>query len=265
MKKSIAIVLTLALLLCAAGLAGCGKAAAPAATAAAPTATTEPTATAAPAAATAESTAAPAAKSISVYVTISDAGKLAEAREPVDVTDIDGDGVYTLDEVFTAAHDALYTGGAAAGYATATGDYGLSVTKLWGVENGGNYGYCVNNVPATGLTDPVKEGDNVVAYSYADLTNWTDAYSYFDQTEVSAKAGEPVALKLTYIAYDANWKAVETAAEGAVITVDGTKTAFVTGADGTAEVTFDAAGTYVVSAESDAMILVPPVCIVTVG
>lgn len=44
------------------------------------------------------------------------------------------------------------------GYATDTGDYGLYITKLWGTENGGSYGYCLNNAACMSLTDPVVQG-----------------------------------------------------------------------------------------------------------
>ena len=81
--------------------------------------------------------------SADVYVTIADNnGKLALTQEKITATDKDNDGKITIDEALLAAHEAKYEGGAAAGYASAMSDWGLSLTKLWGVENGGSYGYC---------------------------------------------------------------------------------------------------------------------------
>lgn len=54
-------------------------------------------------------------QTLTVYVTISDAGVLKVAQEPVAVTDGDGDGALTVHDALLAAHDALYQGGAEAG------------------------------------------------------------------------------------------------------------------------------------------------------
>ena len=149
------------------------------------------------------------------------------------------------------------------GYAAEKTDYGLTITKLLGVENGGSYGCYVNDTFVTSLADAVKEGDHVYAYSYKDLTAWSDAYSYFDKTAV--KADGEITLKLSYIAFDESYNPVETPAAGAVITVDGKETDVVTGEDGTAVITVEGAGEHIISAVSDTMTLVPPVCVATVG
>ena len=65
-------------------------------------------------------------------------GTLVLTEAAVDVTDIDGDGALTINDALIAAHTAYYTDGAD-GYAAANGDYGLAITKLWGVENGGSF------------------------------------------------------------------------------------------------------------------------------
>ena len=69
---------------------------------------------------------------------------------------------FNLDDALKAAHDAAYEGGAGKGYASATGAYGLYITKLWGDESGA-FGYAVNNKMSGGLGDKVKAGDSVVA------------------------------------------------------------------------------------------------------
>lgn len=38
------------------------------------------------------------------------------------------------------------------------------------------------------LTDPVAQGDYLTAYSYADLTAWSDMYAYFNVNTAQAAA-----------------------------------------------------------------------------
>lgn len=245
-------------------LAGCGQTGSETP---GPTATPEPVQDEAeePAKASGEEAPAQAEQAITVYVTISDAGVLQAAQEPVEVTDGDGDGALTVHDALLAAHDALYQGGAQAGYATDTGDYGLFITKLWGTENGGSYGYCLNNAACMSLTDPVAQGDYLTAYSYADLTAWSDTYAYFDVNTAQASAGEEITLVLSASGYDESWNPVTLPVEGAAVTANGEDTGCVTGADGSVALTFDEAGVYVISASSETAVLVPPVCVVTVG
>jgi hypothetical protein len=257
-KKILAILLAVALCLGCGMLSGCGTSQSAATTAPSAAATEEP-------AATATAMPAPTVEPATVYVTVSDAGSLVEAQQPVSVTDEDGDGTLTVNDALIAAHDSFYPGGAAAGYATEKGQYGLSITKLWGAENGGSYGYYVNNVASLSLADPVAAGDYLTAFSYSDLTNFSDAYSYFDSQTAAVATGADLTLKLTYIGFDASFNPVENPAAGATIMVDGEQTEVVTGDDGTVTLNFAGAGTHVVSAVSDTLTLVPPVCTVTVG
>ena len=90
-----------------------------------------------------------------VYVTIADQG-LKLVQRPIVLHDTDNDGVLTIADALYLAHEEGYEGGAAAGFATQMGDYGLSITRLWGVENGGAYGYYVNNQMSMGLTDTLN-------------------------------------------------------------------------------------------------------------
>ena len=199
-----------------------------------------------------------------VYVTISDAdGNLAVAHKSVSVSDSDGDGALTINDALYAAHEEFYNGGAAAGYGSDTGDYGLMITKLWGSENGGSYGYYVNNASAMSLADPVADGDHLNAFVYTDLTGWSDTYCYFNEDEVSTEDGS-VTLTLSAASFDENWAPVTVPVEGASITVDGKETGAVTGADGTVTFTVDKDGDYVISAKSSTQTLVPPVCLLNV-
>lgn len=191
-----------------------------------------------------------------VYVTIAN-GDLMLAYDAVELSDADGDGALTVNDALYLAHEENYDGGAEAGYANETTDYGLSLAKLWGTDNGGSFGYLVNNVSSMSLTDPVAVGDHVVAYAYTDLAAWSDSYCFFDVTE--AAAGE-ITLTLTMNGYDEAWNAITLPVEGAIITIDGAATDYVTDADG--KVTLTAKKGVVISAKSDTMTLVPPVCIV---
>lgn len=199
-----------------------------------------------------------------VTVTIANAGTLTVTAKDVHVTDADGDGVLTINDTLILAHDRYYEGGSEAGYASAATDWGLSITKLWGVENGGSYGYYLNDTMAMGLTDSVKSGDRLVAYVYADTTAFSDAYCYFNVSTVSAKKGENITLTLTKAGFDENWSPVTLPVSGAVITVDGVETSFITDSEGKAMIKLTQAGEHIVSAKSGSETLVPPVCLATV-
>ena len=201
----------------------------------------------------------------SAYVSISDKdGKLVLVLEKIDLSDADGDGTITINDALYLAHEAEFEGGAAAGYASEQSDYGLSLTKLWGCENGGSYGYYVNDASAMSLADPVKDGDRINAFVYTDLKTWSDKYCYFDKASVTAQSGESFSLVLTGAGFDGDWNPVSVPVEGAKITVDGEATDFVTGADGRVSVTVSEAGSHVISAISDSETLVPPVCVAVI-
>lgn len=201
-----------------------------------------------------------------VYVTISDKdGKLALVQEKITVSDVDKDGYLTINDALYNAHEAKYEGGATAGYASSSGSYGLSLNKLWGTANGGSYGYYVNNASAWSLADVVKEGDYINAFVYTDLTAWSDTYCYFDAYTTASTAGKEVTLTLSMYQYDADWNKVAVPVEGATITIDGEKTEVKTDKEGKATITISTEGTYLISAVSDKLTLVPPVCTATVS
>lgn len=203
---------------------------------------------------------------VAVHITIGDAGTLAVPCETVQVADLDGDGVFTIDEALHAVHEAFYDGGAAAGYASETTEWGLSLKTLWGVTNGGSYGYYINNASAMSLADALHEGDYLNVFSYADLTGWSDTYCFFDVSEITdAKQGDAVTLTLSAASYDDNWMPVNVPVEGAVITADGVRTSYVTDEAGRVTVTLDRAGNLILGAESDTAVLVPTALRVTVA
>ena len=121
--------------------------------------------------------------SVTINCTISNSkGELVVPNKAVTVSDIDKDGALTINDALYCTHEQYYEGGAAAGYNSYTGPWGLSLGKLWGEENGGSLGYYLNNKMCMGLADPVKEGDFLYAWAYQDAATYSDSYSYFDKT-----------------------------------------------------------------------------------
>ena len=199
-----------------------------------------------------------------VYVSISDdTGALVLAYVPVALTDADGDGALTICDALMLAHAAHHPEGAEAFLAEQT-EWGLSLYTLWGVENGGSYGYMLNDVSAWSLVDPVKDGDHVKAYAFTDLTAFSDTYCYFTAPVAAAAVNSEIALTLNAAGYDEAWNPVTLPVAGATLPVNGEKTDVVTDENGNAVLTLAEAGASTVSAVSETMTLVPPVCIVTV-
>lgn len=197
-----------------------------------------------------------------VYVSISSQkDTLDMAYVSVTVTDIDKDGALTINDALYCAHEQAYKGGAAAGYKASFSQWGLSLYTLWGITNGGSYGYYVNNSSAWSLADPVKAGDHVYAFVYADTKYFSDAYSFFTETTASASQGEEISVSLKKLSYNAMWELEESAVEGAVITVDGKATDVMTDANGNAAVVITTTGSHVISAMSpEGEIITAPVC-----
>ncbi len=196
-----------------------------------------------------------------VFVTISDGtGKLVLCEEAINVEDIDNDEMFSVNDALYCVHEHRYNGGAESGYGCISTDYGLTLTKLWGVENGGSYGYYVNDVASMSLADEIKNGDRIYAFAYSDLTSWSDTYCWFDTHSAIAKLGDTLTLTLSCYTYDENFNAVVTPVKDAVITINGEKTDYKTGNDGKANIVIDKAGEIIVGAVSDTQTLVPPVC-----
>ena len=208
-----------------------------------------------------------AANSVDVHVTIVDEkSEFAVAYETVTVTDIDNDEALTVNDALYAAHEQFYDGGAAAGYATEMTKWGLSLMKLWGVANGGSYGYLVNNAFAWSLTDPVKADDYIVAFIYTDTKDFSDVYTYFEPQYIEEES-TTIAVELTMMktGFDAEGKPYTEPVSGAEITLDGQKNKVVTDAEGKASFYYgygDPNGyERLVSAEVKDMRIVPPICL----
>lgn len=203
--------------------------------------------------------------SITVNVSITDdTGALVMAYVPVTVTDVDGDGAFTICDALVCAHAANHENGAEA-FGSAQTEYGISMTKLWGVENGGSYGYYLNDASPLSMLDPVQENDHVKAYAYTDLTAWSDTYCFFEAAVKTAAIAEEITLTLSAAGFDETYAPITLCVEGAVITVNGETTEIITDAEGKCTIAFDTEGVYVISAKSQTQNLVAPVCIITVA
>ena len=211
----------------------------------------------------------------SVYVTIVKAGEVVMAQQEVVVEDFNNDGAFTVDDALYAAHEAGYEGGAAAGYDSKIidSDYGSNwgITKLWG-DTSGAYGYWLNNASCWSLGDEIFTGDHLAAFVYQN-TDWSDAYSKFDEFEYATKTDSAISLEVTTAGYDENWATVwNSFAEADIKAYDSNMELL--GEDdynvenngsGKYSVTFTEAGTYYLIAESaDETVIVPAVCRVVV-
>ena len=197
-----------------------------------------------------------------VYVTISFKGELVAAQIPVTIHDYDADSAYTVNDALLGVHQMMYEGGANAGYGYYSGDYGLSMSKLWGDESGA-YGYYLNNASCQSLADPIKHGDQINAFVYAS-DDWSDVYTYFDVSTKTVELGQEITLTLMAAGYDENWNPISYPVEGATLIFAGNKTGFVTDAEGKVTICPDTDGLHVYSATHESMTLVPPVCSINV-
>ena len=201
------------------------------------------------------------------YITLSVAGDLKLAQRAVTLTDLNGDGIFDVDEALRAAHKAFAPNNEA-DYASAYTGYGLSLTKLWG-DNSGNFGYWLNDVSCLSLADEVKAGDHLAAFVYADSVYWSDAYAKFTDAAATATTGVAKILSLQQAGYDADWNTVWNTSTDAVLKVYDSNTdmtaasAYATVSGNT--VTFTKSGTYYVTAEKADKSIVPAVCKVEVA
>ena len=206
-------------------------------------------------------------KSIKIYATISDAnGELAVKQKSVTVTDVDDDGALTIYDALYCTHEKYYEGGAEAGFAAANSDWGLSLTKLWGTENGGSYGYYLNDqYVQTGLTETVNDGDYLSAFVYTDLTTWSDAFTYFNKRVYGVNKGKDLRLELSYYALDyTTYELNATPMANARVLVNGDPTDSITLVNGVTYINLKKSGSYFISAVHPDMTIVAPSAIVYV-
>ncbi len=205
-----------------------------------------------------------------VYVSITDETGIVLAAEEYRLYNT----TYSLDSILNDIHSRCHKDGAAA-YGTENSPYGVSLTKLWGVETGA-FGYQLidkNGDPISvySLADTISPDPNsgdsyqLYAYAYTDLVNFSDTFSYFDKARTQASRKDSVTLTLNTLGYDKNWNTVQNPLADAVITINGKETALKTDENGTVTIPVDQTKDFTVSAKKDGMVLVPPVCVVEVA
>ena len=219
MKKILAMVLALAMVLC---LAACGSeeasSEAPADTAAQTEAQTEAGTEEATEEATEDAQAA--AEPVNITVTVVNAGQFEVERLALTVEDANANGKLTIEDAMVCAHRE-YCDEGEAGFASVEGGDGMYITKLWGVENGGAYGYYLNDKMAMSLSDEIQAGDYLVIFAYKDAANYSDIYAW-----ASLEMGEGDAVIFTlsgYTGWDADYNPIEGPISGASVYVDGTQ------------------------------------------
>ena len=203
-----------------------------------------------------------------VYVTITNAGEFCYDKEnnpiivkKINVSDKNSNVAIDIDDAFITVHEEA---GFSDGYATIEADWGKAVSKLWGIENGGAYGYYVNNVFAMGPNDPLEDGDYLSAFVYKDVTSYSDTYTYFDKENVELKH-DNTTLELTLSKSDYTSSTGCAPVNDATITTLEDETITATpDENGNVSLTFEAGKTYTVVARNDEKNYVPAFCKVTV-
>lgn len=125
----------------------------------------------------------------------------------------------------------------------------------------------------------LSDGDNVQIFLYQDRSFWSDEYSYFDKTELTAKTNEQFSLTLSgfstfYGTYPEDIISAATHGfEDTTVLVSTSKTfedadEYVTDENSAVSLSFDTEGTYYITAASDPenyIYIAPPWCVVTVS
>lgn len=193
------------------------------------------------------------AASVTVYMTVSSQGVLAKtadgsvmANREVTVQDVNGDGIFSYNEALKAAHEQYNS---ADGYRAEEGAYGLSVTRVWGIDSYNCVFYTNHTALSVNVGEAtVSQGDYLVASINQDNQYYSDHYTYFDTNAKTVNAGEEFSLTLRSPMYAGTSGVpdvmISTQREGSEMTEE----AGMTDAQGTVSLSFAEPGTYYVSA-----------------
>ena len=214
---------------------------------------------------------------VTVFLNVSQYGEFLKDKsgEPLILAPIElsGKESYTLDDEFAALHRMHYDGEDTSGYASEEGKTGLYITKFWGDESG-KYGYRVNGGTESimGLSHEVNDGDYIDVAIYESFYPDTENYTSFEAYAENVYVEEDLELTLNQEDFDENWNTLFSPCEGAFITVDNDVTDYTTDEDGKVSLSFESAGTYIISATKEKQVgentvtaITAPVCAVTVS
>ncbi len=153
---------------------------------------------------------------VTVFISINDGESTVAALSALNVSDLDDDERITVNDALIAVHDECFEGGSAAGYKTVTGMYGKGIQKLWGIENGGSFGYYRNN--ALGELDAqLSDQDYIAAYVFSDLNRYSDRYAFFTETSSEMDEGQELELTLNKSDFDERYSPVSLPVNGAAV------------------------------------------------
>ena len=203
-----------------------------------------------------------AAETVNVNITVSVAGKLEAACESISVTDANGNGFTDIDDALYCIHKKH-----SKAYKSENTDYGPAIACLWGDESG-SYGYYLNDkLVMTNLNEKINDGDYIAAYVFRDTAGYSDSYAYFDKKTIRQNIGNDkeytFSLTAKCIGFDESWNTVENPLAGAAVKA-GDKALGTTDENGQIEITLEK-GSYVITAEKEGAVLVPPVCTVNIN
>lgn len=191
---------------------------------------------------------------IDITVYYSDNGTIVTGKDgtllnyaPVTVTDVNGDGKFTMYDGFACFHDKYHVNGAA-GY-----EDNNWVTKFWSV-NTAMVSYGHNNGWVYSTAEEIADGDSLCLFTYQDQTSWSDLFTYFDSLTATATANEETTFHVNGYSFFGSGKIggelvhATAAPVGATVTATcGDKTlTTTTDANGDFKLTFPAAGEWTV-------------------
>ena len=188
---------------------------------------------------------------INITVYYSDNGQIVTGKDgtllnyaPVTVTDVNGDGKFTMYDGFACFHNKYHVNGAA-GY-----EDNNWITKFWSV-NTAMVSYGHNNGWVYSTAEEIAEGDSLCLFTYQDQTSWSDLFTYFDSLTATATANEETTFHVNgYSFFGSSSTADATAAPvGATVTAtcEGQDALTTTvDANGDFKLTFPAAGEWIV-------------------
>lgn len=225
---------------------------------------------------------------IEVTITFAAHGALVQAKDgtlmvnkSVTVKDLNADGELSWDEALVAAHTAYCPAGAD-GYVAEDGTYGLYVTKLWGEAIANNLFFTNDEPISINVGEAyIENGDHLYAATLFDPEGrqYSDWYTFFDQTKLEVEAGQEFTLTLKGDAGSGMEFAASPVAGAAIGTQSGsTFTALekTTDASGQVTLSFTKPGVYCVTSSGNVVIpatdtsaektvpVIPAACVVTV-
>lgn len=189
-----------------------------------------------------------------IFVTIAAEGEIVLGYQKLTPVDLDSDGDISVKEALISAHEQFFGGGAKEGFSTATGEWGEYISKLWGIENGGAYGYYIDDAPAMTLDDSVPVGSYLYACAYKDAANYSDVYTCFQEL---TRSDDSITLIVTMGVFEEDGSFGLSHLSGAKISVDGEETDLVTDEDGIVTVNINTGVSHTFTDSSDTLTIMP--------